>query len=181
MSPRCPGLAIVLLAIGFNILGDGLRDLLDPNMRRRDGGRTKLMLAVLLRRAAQMIPVILGVTFATFLLMQIIPGDPTDVLLGAGASDDARTELRQAMGFDRPAYLQYLLYLMRLLHGDLGQSLVFGEPVSTVLGRTARQHCDPGARCHRTCLGDWDRRWHLGFAAPGLARGPYRRRHHLVP
>jgi peptide/nickel transport system permease protein len=95
----------------------------------------------ILRRAAQLVPVLLGVTLATFLLVQIIPGDPTDVLLGPGASEEARQALRASMGLDRTLLVQYLTYLGHLLRFDLGQSLVFGEPVAEVvaerLGNTA--------------------------------------------
>jgi peptide/nickel transport system permease protein len=87
----------------------------------------------ILRRATQLVPVLLGVTLATFLLVQIIPGDPTDVLLGPGASEEARQALRASMGLDRSLLVQYLTYLGHLLRFDLGQSLVFGEPVAEVL------------------------------------------------
>ena len=91
------------------------------------------MISFAARRAAQMVPVLLGVTLATFLLMQLIPGDPADALLGPGASDEARMALRQAMGLDRSLPVQYFTYLNNLLHLDFGQSLVFGEPVTQVL------------------------------------------------
>jgi peptide/nickel transport system permease protein len=91
------------------------------------------MLSFIARRALQTIPVIFGVTLATFLLSQIIPGDPTDILLGPGASEEARAQLRQALGLDRSALGQYLLYLQNLVHGDFGQSLTFSKPVSEVL------------------------------------------------
>jgi peptide/nickel transport system permease protein len=84
----------------------------------------------------QMIPVIVGVTLVTFLLTRILPGDLADVLLGPTASEEARQQLRTAMGLDRSLLVQYGSYLMQLLHGDLGQSLVFAQPVGQVL--TAR-------------------------------------------
>jgi peptide/nickel transport system permease protein len=100
-----------------------------------------MMLAFIGNRLLQTIPVVLGVTLATFLLAQIIPGDPADVLLGSSASQEARQELRVALGLDRPAYVQYGLYLKALAHGDLGQSFTFAQPVSQViverLGKTA--------------------------------------------
>ena len=99
------------------------------------------MLAFIGNRILQTVPVVIGVTLATFLLAQIIPGDPADVLLGGSASQQARQELRVELGLDRPAYVQYEIYLESLAHGDLGQSLTFGEPVSQViverLGNTA--------------------------------------------
>ena len=99
------------------------------------------MLRFLANRLLQMIPVIVGVTLATFLLAQIIPGDPADVLLGSAASENTRQQLRVALGLDQPIWVQYGLYLRHLLHGDLGQSLTFAEPVHQViierLGNTA--------------------------------------------
>lgn len=99
------------------------------------------MAALFVHRLLQMFPVIFGVTLATFLLAQIIPGDPADVMLGGTASEAARAELRVALGLDRPVLVQYSLYLMALGRGDLGQSFTFAEPVGTViltrLGNTA--------------------------------------------
>ena len=95
------------------------------------------MLTFVLRRAAQMIPVVIGVTVATFALGQIIPGDQASVLLGPGASDADRQALRADMGLDRPATLRYFTYLGNLLSGDLGRSLSFGRPVWSVLADRA--------------------------------------------
>lgn len=99
------------------------------------------MLVFALRRAFQIVPVIIGVTIATFLLAKIIPGDPADMLLGATASEEAKEALRLSMGLHEPAYVQYLIYVGNLLQGDLGQSFTFAQPVATVildrLGNTA--------------------------------------------
>ena len=91
------------------------------------------MIAFVIRRLIQTIPVIVGVTLVTFLLTRILPGDLADVLLGPAASEEARQQLRTAMGLDRSLLVQYGNYLMQLVHGDLGQSLVFAQPVSQVL------------------------------------------------
>ena len=92
------------------------------------------MIAFVIRRLIQTIPVIVGVTLVTFLLTRILPGDLADVLLGPTASEEARQQLRIAMGLDRPLVVQYGSYLLQLLHGELGQSLVFAQPVAIVLG-----------------------------------------------
>ncbi|MBS7700548.1 MULTISPECIES: ABC transporter permease [unclassified Chelatococcus] len=91
------------------------------------------MLNFVINRVLQLVPVIIGVTLATFLLAQIIPGDPADVLLGSGASEEARQELRLALGLDRPIWIQYAQYLGNLLQGNLGQSFTFAQPVSEVI------------------------------------------------
>jgi peptide/nickel transport system permease protein len=91
------------------------------------------MIAFVIRRLIQTIPVIIGVTLVTFLLTRILPGDLADVLLGPTASEEARQQLRIAMGLDRSLLVQYGDYMLQLLRGDLGQSLVFAQPVGQVL------------------------------------------------
>ncbi|MFI5000280.1 MAG: ABC transporter permease [Reyranellales bacterium] len=92
------------------------------------------MIGFVVRRLFQTIPVIFGVTLVTFLLTQILPGDLADVLLGPAATEETRQQLRAAMGLDRSLLVQYANYMGHLLHGDLGQSLVFAQPVASVLG-----------------------------------------------
>lgn len=94
------------------------------------------MSTFIIHRALQLIPVILGVTLATFLLSQIIPGDVAGALLGPTATEEDRLLLREALGFDRPLVVQYGIYLENLLRGDLGQSFSFALPVWEIL--TAR-------------------------------------------
>src|SRR5690349_9870390 len=91
------------------------------------------MLSFILNRALQIIPVVIGVTLATFLLAQIIPGDPADVLLGSMASEEVRQQLRLSLGLNEPVYVQYAIYLKNLLQGDLGQSFTFAQPVAQVI------------------------------------------------
>ncbi|MBT2898043.1 MULTISPECIES: ABC transporter permease [unclassified Streptomyces] len=91
------------------------------------------MLTFTLRRALHMLPVILGVTIATFGLGQIIPGDQASALLGPTASEADRQALREDLGLDQPAVFRYFTYLGSLFNGDLGRSLSFGRPVSEVL------------------------------------------------
>lgn len=91
------------------------------------------MLTFTLRRALHMLPVILGVTIATFGLGQIIPGDQASALLGPTASEADRQALREDLGLDQPALSRYFTYLGSLFNGDLGRSLSFGRPVSEVL------------------------------------------------
>ncbi|MFF3553695.1 ABC transporter permease [Streptomyces tsukubensis] len=91
------------------------------------------MLTFTLRRALQMIPVVLGVTVATFALGQIIPGDQATALLGPTSSEEDRQALRADLGLDEPAVSRYFTYLGNLFGGDLGRSLSFGRPVSEVI------------------------------------------------
>jgi peptide/nickel transport system permease protein len=61
--------------------------------------------------------------------MRLIPGDPAQVMLGEGADADAIAALHREMGLDRPLPLQFVSWLGRALHGDLGVSAATGEPV----------------------------------------------------
>lgn len=85
------------------------------------------------KRALQLLPVIFGVTFAVFLLNQIIPGDIADVRLGGNASEAEKQALRDELGLDRNILVQYLMYFGKLLQGDLGISTTYHQPALDVL------------------------------------------------
>src|SRR5262245_15148018 len=71
-----------------------------------------------------------------FALIRLIPGDPAAVLLGMEASPQAVAELRARMGLDRPLPVQFVLWLSRVFHGELGRSFFLGQPVlEAILGR----------------------------------------------
>lgn len=84
-------------------------------------------------RLIALMPVLLGITLATFVLTRMVPGDPARVLIGEGASVEALAALRAELGLDRPLPQQYLLYLGDLVRGDLGRSLRTGRPISLEL------------------------------------------------
>ena len=88
------------------------------------------MLRFILTRVSLAIPTFIGLTLLVFVLVRLIPGDPIETLAGERGIDPVRhAQLRQDYGFDRPVLVQYGLYLSRLLHGDLGRSVVTHEPV----------------------------------------------------
>lgn len=93
------------------------------------------MLIFILRRVLLMIPVLLGVTLVTFIIVRSIPGDPVEVLLGA----DRRSTLeqieaiRQSYGLDQPLPVQYVKWLGHVVQGDLGQSLRTKRPLTEEL------------------------------------------------
>ncbi|HLR46043.1 MAG TPA: glutathione ABC transporter permease GsiC, partial [Deinococcales bacterium] len=66
------------------------------------------MFSYVLRRLVQAIPVIIGVSLITFILMIMVPGDPVQKLLGQRASPEAVAELRRNMGLDAPYWQQYV-------------------------------------------------------------------------
>src|SRR5215471_14129489 len=87
-----------------------------------------------LTRLSLVIPTFIGLTLLAFFLIRIIPGDPIETMAGERGIDPVRHEqLRAEYGFDKPILIQYGLYVGRLLHGDLGRSIVTREPVFAVL------------------------------------------------
>ena len=89
------------------------------------------MLRLLLRRVAVAAPVLFGVTVLVFLILHLIPGDPAQILLfGSRPTPEQIEQLRVQLGLNQPLPLQYLSYLGRLLHGDLGTSFITGRPIA---------------------------------------------------
>jgi len=87
----------------------------------------------LLRRLLLAIPVVILVTIMVFSLMHLLPGDPATVILGQEATPQAVSALREQLGLNQPIVVQYLTWLWRVLHGDLGRSLVDNTPVSKLI------------------------------------------------
>lgn len=81
------------------------------------------MLAYIVRRIMIMIPTLLGVSVIVFLMLHMTPGDPAELLLGERATEEALDELRLHLGLKEPLYVQYGLFLKRLLKGDLGETI----------------------------------------------------------
>jgi ABC-type dipeptide/oligopeptide/nickel transport system permease component len=84
---------------------------------------------IVLRRLATALPVIAGVIVVTFLLTRALPGDPAVYFAGPAASKQAIEQIRHRLGFDRSLPAQFVDYVDRLAHGDLGTSLTTGQPV----------------------------------------------------
>jgi len=83
-----------------------------------------------LRRSLTVVPVLLGVSILVFSFVHMIPGDPALTMLGERATPEKVAEVRARLGLDRPIWQQYGLYLKNALHGDLGVSIVRGDPVA---------------------------------------------------
>ena len=91
------------------------------------------MRAYVARRLLYALPVLFAAATLTFFLIHLVPGDPVDAMLGPQASSEDRAHLTHELGLDRPLADQYVDYLTRLLHGDLGRSLVSRLPVASEL------------------------------------------------
>jgi peptide/nickel transport system permease protein len=85
------------------------------------------------RRLLQLIPVAVGVTIVAFFMIHLIPGDPARTILGIHATQQKIDLLHKQWGLDRPLISQYWLFLDRLLHLDLGPSLIYGGTVASLI------------------------------------------------
>jgi peptide/nickel transport system permease protein len=81
------------------------------------------LLRHILARLAALIPILLGLSIASFALVHVIPGDPALVMLGGEGTPQQVQELRKQLGLDRPLIVRYGEWLGRVLRGDLGESL----------------------------------------------------------
>jgi len=92
--------------------------------------------ALLLRRLLLAIPTLFGVAVVVFVLLRIVPGDPIAMMVPGEATPADIARLREAYGLDKPIPQQFVLYLVRLLHGDFGVSISLKQDVlGLVLGR----------------------------------------------
>ncbi len=87
------------------------------------------MLKYILKRGLLSIPILIAVLTLVFVIVRIAPGDPALVVLGDQASPEAIEALHQKLGLDRPLIEQYFSFLVSIAHGDLGKSLLSGNPV----------------------------------------------------
>ena len=86
------------------------------------------MIGFLGRRLLQLVITMLGIVTVAFFLMRAIPGDPAAYILGDYATKEALATLRSQLGLDRPVLEQYIIFMGRALTGDLGSSVVTGQP-----------------------------------------------------
>lgn len=87
----------------------------------------------LVKRILVSIPVILGVIFITFIMLNVIPGDPVTVLMKDHIKPDVIENLRRSMHLDDPLLVRFGRYLLDALHGDLGTSYKMNRPVSSLI------------------------------------------------
>lgn len=87
------------------------------------------MWSYVVRRVLLLIPVLFGLSVLVFLLIHLAPGDPVTSQLGIHATPQTVARLRASLGLNEPLPVQYVLWLGRVFHGDLGTSLYAHEPV----------------------------------------------------
>ncbi len=91
------------------------------------------MASYIIRRLLGVIPVLVLVAIAAFLLIHLVPGDPAMVMLGNDATPQQIQQLRTQLGLDRSLPEQFVLWLREVLRGNLGESFFLGRPVTQAL------------------------------------------------
>lgn len=91
------------------------------------------MISFIIRRILQLIPVILGISMVTLLMMSFVPGDPVALMLGQHISPQTVENVRQELGLDQPLLTRYLQYMWNALHGDFGRSYIQHQEVTQML------------------------------------------------
>ena len=120
------------------------------------------MLTFVLRRGVGLLVSTLLVTTITFVLMQMIPGDPAAVMLGANATPEQIEILRESWGLNQPILVQFARYLGNFLRGNFGDSLFHRKPVLGIIGQRAETSIWLGAAALLVVVG-------LGIPAGVLA------------
>jgi len=88
------------------------------------------MLRFLINKLGLLIPTFFGITVLSFAFIRLLPGDPVTLLAGErGVTPERHAELMVQFGFDKPAWQQYLNYVLDIFQGDLGKSVVTKQPV----------------------------------------------------
>jgi peptide/nickel transport system permease protein len=93
------------------------------------------VLAYVIRRVLSTVPVMAVVALFVFGLLHLSPGDPAAIIAGDTATPADIARIHQALGFDRPPYIQFGTWVWRLLHGDLGVSIFTDLPVTTLIAQ----------------------------------------------
>lgn len=88
------------------------------------------MFSYIMRRLLILIPVLIGMTIITFVIIHLIPGNPAQVILGETATQSAIVDLEERLGLNEPYLKQYFIYVSDILQGDLGTSLKTKNSIS---------------------------------------------------
>src|SRR5215212_5213369 len=87
-------------------------------------------------RLLQLIPLLWAAITVVFVLVRLVPGDPSLIMLGVEATDEQREAFRARLGLDQPMPVQYGLYLGRIAQGDLGRSIFYRRDVAGLIAET---------------------------------------------
>jgi peptide/nickel transport system permease protein len=93
------------------------------------------MLRFLAQRLAAIVPVLGVVAVVVFLILRLTPGDPAAVIAGNNATSDDIARIREQLGLSRPLLAQFWIWLLGVLHGDLGYSFYLNKPVTELIAQ----------------------------------------------
>ena len=94
------------------------------------------MLKYTIKRILQAIPIFIGITFVVFILSDLAPGSPIDIIASQAALTEEQIEaLKIAYGLDKPVVIRYFIWLWGIVRGDLGTSTSTGVAVATIIGQ----------------------------------------------
>ena len=93
------------------------------------------MIGFILRRLAQLLPVLLIASTGIWAMIYAVPGDPVAVIVGENASPEQMQAVRARLGLDKPVLVQYFSWLGNALQGDLGLSIQNREPVRDLIAQ----------------------------------------------
>lgn len=95
------------------------------------------MVRYVIKRLIFSIPIFLGITIFVYVLANMAPGNPAEVIAASSGemSDEALEQLKISMGLDKPVIVRYGLWLLDVLHGDLGTSTRTNQPVAAMIGQ----------------------------------------------
>ncbi|KZL21037.1 Glutathione transport system permease protein GsiC [Pseudovibrio axinellae] len=77
---------------------------------------------------------LLAASLVIFVVLEVIPGDPAEVMLGLNAQADTLAALRAELGLNAPVYTRYINWVLGMLHGDFGVSYTYSVPVAELIG-----------------------------------------------
>jgi peptide/nickel transport system permease protein len=81
------------------------------------------MVYYIVRRLLMLIPTLVGITFVSFFILQLVPGDPARVIAGVEAEEEVVEALRESLGLRKPIIVQYWIFLKNVMEGDFGESI----------------------------------------------------------
>jgi len=91
------------------------------------------MLQYVIKRLLLAIPILVAVVTLVFFVVRMAPGDPAQVILGDSASQESLTAIRAELGLDRPVIVQYGEFLVSVMKGDLGNSIIRKQSVNSII------------------------------------------------
>ena len=102
------------------------------------------MTRFIITRLVSLVPVLLGVSLLVFSIMKLVPGDVAQVLVGTEGTAEDVEYIRHSLGLDQPVYVQYGLFVLHLVEGDLGRSAVTRRPVTEEIASRVRPTTELG-------------------------------------